>query len=92
MENANAFIDWKEFLNAAIERNISMREEKIHEVFSIFDRSHTNSLTMADLVAVFGSEAQAKEVMGDVDADMDGVISYDEFKQAILDEKIDMEQ
>ena len=91
VEEATASINWKEFLEAAVERNLSLREEKIREVFSTFDRSQTNHLTMADLVAVFGSENQAKEVMGDVDADMDGVISYEEFKKAILGEKLEMD-
>ena len=61
-----------------------MREEKIKEVFSAFDRSKANRLSMADLIEVFGTEKQAREIMGDVDKDMDGVISYEEFKQALV--------
>ena len=53
-------------------------------MFSAFDRSKTNSLTMADLIEVFGTEKQAREIMGDVDKDMDGVICYEEFKQALV--------
>ena len=53
-------------------------------MFSAFDRSKANRLSMADLIEVFGTEKQAREIMGDVDKDMDGVISYEEFKQALV--------
>lgn len=84
LEDSTASIDWKSFLEAAVEKNVSLREEKIKEVFSAFDRSKANRLSMADLIEVFGTEKQAREIMGDVDKDMDGVISYEEFKQALV--------
>jgi len=41
---------------------------------------------MDDLVKVFGSESHAMEIMGAVDLDKDGRISYDEFKNMMTSE------
>eukprot|EP00815_Leptocylindrus_aporus_P002699 CAMPEP_0116066224 /NCGR_PEP_ID=MMETSP0322-20121206/10254_1 /TAXON_ID=163516 /ORGANISM="Leptocylindrus danicus var. apora, Strain B651" /LENGTH=505 /DNA_ID=CAMNT_0003552735 /DNA_START=209 /DNA_END=1726 /DNA_ORIENTATION=- len=84
----NQTVNWKGFLNSVIERNISMREAAVKEVFSVYDRSKTNVLRLSDLIQLLGSEKLAKEVMGDIDLDRDGVISFDEFKTAVLNSSI----
>ena len=84
----NQTVNWKGFLNSVIERNISMREAAVKEVFSVYDRSKTNVLRLSDLIQLLGSEKLAKEVMGDFDLDRNGVISFDEFKTAVLNSSI----
>jgi len=84
----NQTVNWKGFLNSVIERNISMREAAVKEVFSVYDRSKTNVLRLSDLIQLLGSEKLAKEVMGDIDLDRNGVISFDEFKTAVLNSSI----
>lgn len=71
---------WRDFLAATVETNIHMREDKIRLAFDHFRQSDENCLQMSDLIAIFGSEGQAKEVMGAVDLDRDGKISYEEFR------------
>ena len=73
-------LNWHEFLAATMDTHIHMQEDKILLAFDHFRQSNANALDMSDLIAVFGSEAQAQEVMGAVDMDRDGLISYEEFK------------
>jgi len=72
-------LDWKEFLASTAEKNLLYREDKIRAAFDYFDQARTNTITRNDMIRVFGSEKQAQEVMGDIDLDGDGVISYKEF-------------
>uniref|UniRef100_A0A7S2JSJ9 Calmodulin n=1 Tax=Leptocylindrus danicus TaxID=163516 RepID=A0A7S2JSJ9_9STRA len=88
--NSNASIDWKAFIHAAVKKQVAMRDDKIRQAFESFDVSKNGEISMADLAKVFGSEAQAREIMGDADTNNDGVISYDEFKEAILNNNIEM--
>lgn len=73
-------LNWREFLEATIERNLHMQEDKVRLAFDHFKQSHQNSINMSDLINIFGSDAQAREVMGSVDLDRDGKISYEEFR------------
>lgn len=73
-------LNWKEFMEATIEMNVHMQEDKIRLAFDHFRKSDQNSLLMSDLIAIFGTHAQAKEVMGSVDLDRDGKINYEEFR------------
>jgi len=72
-------LDWKEFLASTAEKNLLYREDKIRAAFEYFDHEHSNTITRKDMIRVFGSEKQAQEVMGTIDLDGDGVISYNEF-------------
>jgi len=73
-------LNWHEFLAATMDTHIHIKEDKILLAFDHFRQSNANALDMSDLIAVFGSEAQAQEVMGAVDIDKDGRICYEEFK------------
>lgn len=88
--DSKASIHWKEFIGAAVDKQVAMREDKIRQAFESFDVSRNGEISMSDLAKVFGSEAQAREIMGDADTNNDGVISYDEFKQAVLNSNIGM--
>lgn len=73
-------LNWKDFLAATMDKTVSMQEDKIRLAFDHFRRSDQNCLDMADLIQLFGGTAQAMEIMGAVDLDQDGRISYSEFK------------
>mmetsp|Transcript_16051 Transcript_16051/g.22360 ORF Transcript_16051/g.22360 Transcript_16051/m.22360 type:complete len:182 (+) Transcript_16051:1007-1552(+) len=51
------------------------------------EQSH-NYLAVQDLIELFGGESQAKEIMGFVDVDGDGRISFEEFRNAIQESMI----
>jgi len=76
-------INWKEFLAGTMDKSIMMREDKVHTAFDRFKRSDSKSLHLGDLVDILGGETQALEIMGFVDSDGDGKISFDDFFGAI---------
>lgn len=80
----DATLNWKDFLSGTIDKNLAMREDNLKMVFNHFkhgaDASH---LKFEDVVEIFGGEAQAQEIMQFMDADGDGLISFEDFKKAV---------
>jgi len=84
LEHTNK-IRWREFLALTMDKNLALREDKIHLAFDHFKRSESKDLQLSDLVDVLGGETQAREIMKMVDSDGDGKISFDDFYSAIKD-------
>ena len=76
-------IRWKEFLAATMDKNLAMREDKVQLVFEHFKQSDSNSIQLSDLIEILGGETQAREIMGYLDSDGDGKITFDDFFGAI---------
>lgn len=66
-----------------MDKNLALREDKIRQAFDHFAHSDDNCLYLADLVEIFGGEAQAKEVMGYIDSDGDDRVTFEDFKSAV---------
>ncbi|KAF1795753.1 EF-Hand 1, calcium-binding site [Phytophthora cactorum] len=77
--DGDGLVDYPEFLAATMKRNLANQEEHLINAFNYFDTTNTGHITKADLVQFMGSEEQAQEVINDVDANGDGVISFEEF-------------
>jgi len=82
---------WKEFLAATMDQSLIMREDKIREAFTHFAKGDSKYMQMSDLVAILGGESHALEVLGFVDTDGDGKITFDEFRAAIKEAMDDEE-
>lgn len=54
----------QEFLAATIDRNLFIREDNVRRAFQYFDVEGSGSITVGDLVTIFGSEAHAREIVG----------------------------
>jgi len=80
---AKETLKWKDFLAAAMTKCIAIKDDNIRLAFDYFKKSDEEYLLMSDLVVIFGGESQANEVMGDVDTDGDGRISYEEFHRVM---------
>ncbi|EEY59682.1 protein kinase, putative [Phytophthora infestans T30-4] len=77
--DGDGLVDYPEFLAATMKRNLANQKEHLINAFNYFDTTNTGHITKADLVQFMGSEEQAQEVINDVDANGDGVISFEEF-------------
>lgn len=73
-------LNWKDFLSAMMDKSLLMRDDKIRMAFEHFKKSESQCLLISDLVHFFGGESQAKDIMGQIDSDGDGQISFEEFK------------
>lgn len=54
----------QEFLAATIDRNLFIRDDNVKRAFGFFDRDRTGSISIKNLVDIFGSEAHAQEIVG----------------------------
>jgi len=77
-------INWKEFLAATADRSVMMQEEKIRLAFDHFKQSDQDFIQIADLVDLLGGIDKAKEILGDIDSDGDGKISFEDFHQMMV--------
>lgn len=83
LSKENTSIFWKDFLAATMDKSIMIQQDKIQLAFDKFKKSDSNHVSADDLKQVLGNEAQAKELVGEIDLDGDGLISFEEFKQAM---------
>ena len=60
-----------------------MKEEKLYEAFSAFDKDHNGKITKDELMSVLKLEPKddsyVKELIKNADLNSDGVINYKEF-------------
>ncbi|CAJ1948645.1 unnamed protein product [Cylindrotheca closterium] len=81
---------WKAFLAATMDKSLVIREDKVKFAFDHFKHSDTDYLILEDFVAMFKSEAQAKEIFVFLDNDCDGKVSFEDFRNA-MEENIEIE-
>ena len=75
----------KDFLAVMTDKSLLIREDKIRMAFEHFKKATNNALLVTDLVDILGGEDQARDIMGAVDTDGDGCISYEEFRQMMTE-------
>ena len=76
-------INWKEFLALTMDKNLAIRQDKVQLAFDHFKRTDSRTIQMDDLVALLGGDGHAHEIMGFIDSDGDGKITFDDFFAAI---------
>ena len=84
--NGNGSIDYSEFIIAHLDITKLFQDEKLKEVFTLFDIDHSGSITADEIKKVLGrasnevEDAEFDKIIEEVDADGDGEISFEEFK------------
>lgn len=80
-------LDWKDFLMGTMDQGLVLREDKIRNAFDHLKKASTSNISISDLNEAFQGEEVAEEILGDVDSDGDGQISYTEFRNVLLSDK-----
>jgi len=93
-------IDYSEWVVATINKAQLLSDEKLKQAFQLFDRDGGGTISSTEVKEVLGvgkafDEKIWDEIIGEVDIDGDGEISYEEFKlmmSKLLCEDDDMEE
>lgn len=87
-KNFNGVVDYTEFLVAAADKEALLTEDNLKSAFRQFDLDQSGSISRVELKAIFETtekkdEELWNEIFREVDANGDGEITYDEFKQCM---------
>jgi len=82
-------VDYTEFLAAAMDKKVYLKEETVWAAFRVFDRDGDGKITQAELKQVLSAgnmdeiatATQIQELMKDVDQNGDGEIDFKEFME-----------
>ena len=79
-------IDFSEFVTATANRGNLLQEDKLKQAFAYYDKDNSGSISCDEIRGVLGvgqhiSDEVWKQVVLEVDANGDGEVSFDEFKE-----------
>lgn len=84
--DGNGFIEYEEFLRAAMNKERILTEDNLKTVFNLFDKDHSGKISIAEIRNVLGGDVQIPdeiwtEIVCEIDKNGDGEISFKEFKE-----------
>ena len=86
--NNSGFIDYEEFVAAAVNKNLFMRENILYMAFKFFDKDNSGDITLDEIEMMFKEALndgekdvhnELKKIMDEVDLNLDKKISFEEF-------------
>jgi len=88
--NRSGFIELNEFLTIWQRKMLSVNETYIHTVFSVLDTNSDGHIDPQELAQVLdmqneGDDVKINAIIKEVDTDKDGLINFDEFREAMLE-------
>ena len=79
----NGKIEYTEFLASVLKKKMFLKEERLYEAFSMFDKEGNGKITKDELMSVLKMEPSGdkyiSELINNADKNGDGVIDYKEF-------------
>lgn len=88
-KDRNGFVDYQEFISAAISKASLANRENLASAFRTFDRDQSGLISVEELKCVFESAESKKdaglwvEIMREVDKNGDNMISFEEFAEVM---------
>jgi len=88
--NGDGIIEYSEFVVAAVNEDILLRDENLHKAFQMFDKDKDGFISRGDLVKVmnsFGgtvSDVVIDKIMNQIDRDNSGRISFEGFRDSMF--------
>jgi len=86
--NHSGYIDFTEFVVAAMNREKLLSSKKLEQAFSMFDQDGDGFITRSELANVMGGieldDSQWKALVEEVDTNKDGKISQEEFMNLLI--------
>lgn len=86
--NNNGFIDYEEFVAAAVNKNYFLRENILTQAFKFFDKDNSGEISFDEIEKLFKDiitddkidvRQGLKKIMEQIDLNIDGKINFDEF-------------
>ena len=87
----NGYIEYEEFIRAAIDVNYFLKDNFLKFAFNYFDRDGSGLITLDEITKLFynndfnrknkEAQQQLKQTFEQIDIDKDGTLSFDEFCQ-----------
>ena len=85
--DGNGYIEYEEFVRAAVNKEFFVSDEVIDFAFKFFDKDNSGSITFDEIKEIFldsmikksKEDISLKKIISEVDKNGDGVISYEEF-------------
>ena len=87
-KDGNGYIDYTEFVTAAINKSLILNKENLTAAFKALDTDNSGMITVDELKSAFDTHGDKdekiwEEIMKEVDTNDDGEISFDEFMNAM---------
>jgi calcium-dependent protein kinase len=84
----NNYISYEEFIRAAIDKDIFLKEDILKFAFQYFDKDNSGEITLSELETIFKDSIKGKDLekeldnmLSEVDSNNDKVIDFEEFKK-----------
>lgn len=93
--DGNGFIEYEEFLRAAMNKERILTEKNLQAVFNLFDKDRSGKISISEIRNILGGEGDLKitdevwsQVVSEMDNNGDGEVEFKEFK-AMMNKLVD---
>lgn len=81
--NQSGSVNYTEFIAAAMDPNIYLKEDRLYEAFKVFDRDNSGKISFNEIKEILKGEdfeiGNIKNILQEFDSNNDGEIDYNEF-------------
>ena len=85
-QDKDGYIEYEEFLRAALNKNTAISEENLKHAFNMFDDNKDGRLSAEEVKTILGTNNSEyiTDIIQEIDKNNDGYISFQEFSSLML--------